>query len=110
MNKFFSIKLLLIPFYFLISACHPSLTVTDNQYTSYKLSQTDIQDSVSLKMVQRYHDSLSAKMYLVIGVSENELTKGQPEGTLGNFCVDAMKGYVTDILYQQVDVSIVNSG
>jgi 2',3'-cyclic-nucleotide 2'-phosphodiesterase (5'-nucleotidase family) len=95
---------------FFLSSCNSPLQVSSSNNTIYKISQSDVQDSATLKMIQPYHDSLSLKMDVVISVSEIELTKVQPEGTLGNFCADAMMNYVRDILYQQVDISLINNG
>lgn len=59
--------------------------------------------------IKPYKVQLEKEMKTVIGVAETDLTKGQPEGTLGNFVADAIletaRKFVPD-----TDCAITNNG
>lgn len=59
-------------------------------------------------IIKPYRDQLYAEMNRVIGTAENDLVRGRPESTLGNFVCDVLLD--TARKFTQVDCAITNAG
>jgi 2',3'-cyclic-nucleotide 2'-phosphodiesterase (5'-nucleotidase family) len=80
------------------------------KYEGYRLTQSNIQDSGLVKLLQPYADSVNKSMNAVVVVAEIELEKKQPEGTLGNVLVDAMFYKAKQANLIPVDAAFINNG
>lgn len=103
----FSVCVLL---FLLLQSCAPKIQITGNTYNKYQMKGDMPVDSVTLKTIQPYRDSLNRKMSVVIAESNVELVKQQPEGTLGNFVADALLEMGITLAHHPIDFSIVNNG
>ncbi len=75
----------------LVAGCTTKAHITKVETKNYKLESsatTDVDSAVYYKILP-YQKSLEADMNVVLGVSEQALEKGQPEGLLGDFAADA---------------------
>ena len=71
-------------------ACSPKLTLVKSDKQLISVSETDPKDSAILAYYRPYKLKLDSIMNDVVAVSEQEISKGSPEGTLNNFFADAM--------------------
>lgn len=71
-------------------ACSPKLKISKNQKQIYTITQTMPVDSDMLAFYKPYKLILDSVMNDVVAISELELTRNQPEGTLNNFFADAL--------------------
>jgi 2',3'-cyclic-nucleotide 2'-phosphodiesterase (5'-nucleotidase family) len=104
--------LLLACFILILPSCN-SHVGSNAVLISYRIQE--INDSIKTnKEVERliipYRDSLNEEMNKVIGVSRQLMTKGFPEGLLGNFVTDLMLEYGRENLDNNIDFAIVNNG
>jgi 2',3'-cyclic-nucleotide 2'-phosphodiesterase (5'-nucleotidase family) len=90
--------------------CARRFSVADSTYTQYQVTKDSVADPTAEQIIRPYRDSLSGKMNVVIGTSAKQLSKGQPESELGNFCADAFLKIARDAIHQGVDVCIINNG
>ena len=72
-------------------ACHTPATIEKTETHEYKIQPGDAAqvDSVFLKKIRPYKDSIDADLDVLLAYSAEALEKGQPESTLGNFVSDA---------------------
>jgi 2',3'-cyclic-nucleotide 2'-phosphodiesterase (5'-nucleotidase family) len=94
----------------LIFSCKTVYQPQSVTYTDYRIARTGLQDSSLIKLLQPYSDSVNKNMNAVIAVTETELEKKQPEGTLGNFMADAMLIKAREVYKVPVDAAFVNYG
>ncbi len=80
------------------------------QYKSYRINNTEQKDSVVLALIKPYGDSVNKSMNDVVGIADNTLEKKQPEGTLGNFMVDAFFVMAKEKYNTQADIAFLNYG
>lgn len=80
------------------------------QFKDYQLNQTNKQDSSLIALVRPYADSVNKSMNGIVAVSETELEKKQPEGTLGNVLADAMLKMAERNYATHVDAAFINYG
>ena len=80
------------------------------QFKDYRLSQTNKQDSTVIALIRPYADSVNQSMNGIVAVSETELEKKQPEGTLGNILADAMLKMAEKKYAIHVDAAFINYG
>ncbi len=90
--------------------CKSYYQVTDNNAQFYLTDNELTSDSEIEEMISPYRDKLNKKMGEVIGTLETELTKDQPESTLGNFVADAILASAKKRYSKQVDFSLPNYG
>ncbi len=91
-------------------SCKLSYQAQSVQYKDYRLSQNNRQDSTIIALIRPYADSVNKSMNDIVAVSEMELVKNQPEGTLGNIMADAMI-YMAEKKYaMHVDAAFINNG
>ncbi|MFM9007065.1 MAG: 5'-nucleotidase, partial [Bacteroidota bacterium] len=71
-------------------------------------------DTLLIRMLQPFRDSLTIRMGIVIGQSSQAMTKALPEGLLGNYCAEACMRQVADWCRQnrisKPDFCILNHG
>jgi 2',3'-cyclic-nucleotide 2'-phosphodiesterase (5'-nucleotidase family) len=80
------------------------------QFKDYRLNQNSKQDSSVITLIRPYADSVNKSMNAVVAVSEMELEKKQPEGTLGNILADAMLSMAEKSYATHVDAAFINYG
>jgi 2',3'-cyclic-nucleotide 2'-phosphodiesterase (5'-nucleotidase family) len=93
-----------------ITACNTTYVATEKNYTQYGVNKDSTASASAEQIISPYRDSLTNKMNVVIGTSEKEMTKAQPESELGNFCADAFLSYVKTTLRETADACIINYG
>lgn len=100
----------IIAFIGLLISCSPSFAPSGTgQYIP-------VSDEVSIKseieeFLTPYRAALEAEMNVVIGLSEQELTKeGIGESALGNLITDFQKRFAEEALGYTIDISIMNNG
>jgi 2',3'-cyclic-nucleotide 2'-phosphodiesterase (5'-nucleotidase family) len=80
------------------------------QYKTYRINDVQQKDSSLLDFLQPYSSTVNKTMNDVIGVADISLDKKQPEGTLGNFMVDAFLIMAAEKYNTKVDAAFVNFG
>jgi 2',3'-cyclic-nucleotide 2'-phosphodiesterase (5'-nucleotidase family) len=91
-------------------SCKLSYQAQSIQYKDYRLTQSSNQDSSVIALIKPYADNVNQSMHAVIAVSEMELEKKQPEGTLGNIMADAMLKMAEIKYATHVDAAFINNG
>jgi 2',3'-cyclic-nucleotide 2'-phosphodiesterase (5'-nucleotidase family) len=91
-------------------ACNTTYQSQSLQYKTYRISDKQQKDSAVLSFLQPYSSTINKTMNDVIGVAEISLDKKQPEGSLGNFMVDAFLIMAAEKYNTKVDVAFVNNG
>lgn len=79
-------------------------------HESYPVSASRSQDTMVLRMLSPYRDSVDRLMTTVIGFATATLYEGKKENPLGNFFTDAMKVMAEKRFGKKVDAAIMNSG
>lgn len=100
-------------FLLLIITCLSCNTIYQSQslqYKTYRINDGQQKDSALQSFLQPYSSTINKTMNDVIGVAEISLDKKQPEGTLGNFMVDAFLSMAAEKYNTKVDVAFVNFG
>lgn len=92
------------------ASCNTTYQPQSVKYIDYRLSPTNKKDSALIQLLQPYADSVNKSMNAVVVVSETELEKKLPEGTLGNVMVDAMLVKAKQAYKTNVDAAFVNYG
>ncbi len=106
-SKFFLAGILITS---LLFSCTLSYQAQKVQYNDYRIAPGAKQDSAMLFLLKPYSDSLSKSMNDVVAVSETDLEKKQPEGSLGNFLADAMLAMAEKSYAVHVDAAFINYG
>lgn len=94
----------------LIFSCRTVYVPQSLQFNGYRINQNNQKDAATLQLLKPYSDSINATMNTIIGTAAFTLEKQQPEGTLGNFMVDAFLAMAKEKYKTQVDVAFVNAG
>jgi len=84
--------------------------VQETKSWSYEINKEYGVDSSIIRLIQPYNDSLDKTMGEVISFSDNRMSKGFPEGLLGNFLCDLIFNYIKSPLKLQVDFCLQNNG
>ncbi|RYY87144.1 MAG: hypothetical protein EOO15_12655 [Chitinophagaceae bacterium] len=79
-------------------------------YNDYRITTELPRDSGLVRMLAPYRDSVDRSMNEVVGMAERTLEKKQPEGSLGNFMVDAFFYGAEQAFGVKADVGILNYG
>lgn len=79
-------------------------------YADYRISDSIKNNSALQQLLQPYTDSVNKNMNDVIAVTDTELEKKQPEGTLGNMMADAMFAKAKVLYGSGVDGAFINNG
>lgn len=99
-----------LPFFvlFLAASCQTVYQPARLEFKEYRIAGG--QDSALLRLIRPYSDSVNNSMNDVVGRAEQTLDKKQPEGTLGNFMVDALYASGQKVFNRPVDAAILNYG
>lgn len=111
MKRFWSTAWWIASLAFVIAACNITYVATEKIYNQYPVNKDSTAEQTAEQIIKPYRDSLSNKMNVVIGTSEKEMSKAQPESELGIFCADVFLNYAKRTLPQQsIDACIINYG
>ncbi len=91
-------------------SCNTTYQSQSLQYKTYRIGDTQQKDSSLVAFLQPYSNTVNKTMNEVVGVAEITLEKKQPEGTLGNFMVDAFLAMAKEKYNTNVDAAFVNFG
>jgi 2',3'-cyclic-nucleotide 2'-phosphodiesterase (5'-nucleotidase family) len=107
-----SLHLLLYSLFFLFVSCSGSYHVKESQASQTRIRPDSLQlvDSAIVNMIAPYKQKLDAQMNEVIAVTENDLVKEQPEGTLCTLLAEASMAYANKISDRPVDLCVMNYG
>ncbi|MEO6071586.1 MAG: 5'-nucleotidase C-terminal domain-containing protein [Chitinophagaceae bacterium] len=99
--------LLVFAAFFFIS-CHPALVPTAIAYKEYAINSEQPKDAALVSLMKPYKDSVLKSMSEVVGTTNKTLIHKRPEGTLGNFVVDAILYEAKLKFHFPIDIAIVN--
>lgn len=108
-NRFNILILSLFIFLGCTSTKKATLTVDYYNYKLYPV-QSNTSKNIFQALIDPYNQKMKDKMDEVIGEFETMLEKKQPEGTLNNFMVDAMRFAAEKKFNKKIDVAFVNYG
>lgn len=92
------------------SSCNSTYQSQSLQYKTYRITDAQQKDSSVLTFLKPYSDQVNRTMNDVVGIADVSLDKKQPEGTLGNFMVDAFLSMAAEKYKTKVDVAFLNFG
>ncbi len=87
--KPYHLRYLLVLTTLLAASCAKNLFPAAQSHQYYVINQTIAADSQLMALLAPYKIGVDTQMKVVIGRTDNPLTKAQPESTLGNFMADA---------------------
>lgn len=105
-----TIILLVFSAFIFSASCKTAYQPQAVKFVDYRLTSNEKKDNALIQLLQPYADSVNKSMNAVIIVSENELEKKQPEGTLGNVMADAMLVKAKQVYKTNVDAAFINYG
>lgn len=115
MKHFSFLNSVYLSFLLLLFGCgQKQASVTfDRQIYSVAFSDTLVQDSIAIRMIDNYRSKFSEEMNVIIGNSSQLLQRGRPESLLTNFVADLIYNnaskYAQTIRHDIVpDMSLVN--
>ena len=98
----------------LFTTCKVNHLLETKPTVSYRLTppipSEQSEDQDILDLIQPYKTQLDAEMNTVVGTADMDLTKGQPESTIGNWFADLVLEQSEQKLGSKVDFAIVNQG
>jgi 2',3'-cyclic-nucleotide 2'-phosphodiesterase (5'-nucleotidase family) len=94
----------------LFFGCSHQLQTNSVDFVDYQISKSAPVDSSMVRFLSPYGSKMQATMGKVIGVSNQGLSKKQPESPIGNFMADAMKAGAEKLFNKKVDAAFVNYG
>ena len=94
----------------LFTACRSFQRPVGVEYENHRITAGIPKDTVLETMLKPYRDSVNNSMNQVIGMLDVTLEKKQPEGSLGNFMVDAMMYAARQKFGVEPDLAVVNYG
>ncbi len=101
---------LFVALVFFAVSCSTSKQSISLLYKDYRIEKQTKTDSALVKMLQPYSVSMNASMNKVIGFSNDNLNKKQPESGLGNFMADAMLVMAEKKFRKKIDGAFMNDG
>jgi 2',3'-cyclic-nucleotide 2'-phosphodiesterase (5'-nucleotidase family) len=107
--RFFSIGFVIL-FSFSCSKQTGLYKVKETKSFVYEINKELGEDSSMIRLLHPYSDSLNKTMGKVISFSEQRMSKGFPEGLLGNFLTDLIYNYAIKNLNLGVDFCLQNNG
>ena len=78
--------------------------------TYYQVSNEIVEDPEIAALLSPYITQMKSRMNQVIAYSETEMTRGQPEGILGNMSADIVRFRAIRELGKPVQIGVVNNG
>ncbi len=107
-------KLLPVTLYLLLIftglSCNTSYQARQLHYKDYRITPSLEKDAAILAVIKPYSDSVNKSMNDIVGVADKALDKKMPEGTLGNFMVDAFFEMAKEKFNTPIDVAFMNYG
>jgi 2',3'-cyclic-nucleotide 2'-phosphodiesterase (5'-nucleotidase family) len=97
-------------FIWVFVSCNTLYQAGSLQYKSYRIAGIQQQDSSLVYLLKPYSDSINKSMNDIVGFVEESLDKKQPEGSLGNFMVDAFFTMAREKYNTPVDLAVLNHG
>ena len=95
----------------LLAGCSPKVYQAGKlTYSGYRIQQDAKKDPALILLLKPYSDSVNSTMNGIIGTASASLEKRQPNGSLGNFIVDAMLSGAVKQYNRNVDGAFVNNG
>jgi 2',3'-cyclic-nucleotide 2'-phosphodiesterase (5'-nucleotidase family) len=94
----------------MLLSCKSALVPTKAVYEDYRITQSLGRDTSMTVLMAPYRDSVTRSMDVVVGVAEADMEKAKPEGSLGNFMVDAMLYTARQKFGTPVDAAFTNYG
>lgn len=91
-------------------SCKLAYQAQSVKYIDYRITPGNAQDSSIIALMRPYSDSINRSMNDIVAVSEIELEKKQPEGTLGNVLADGMLMMAEKKYATHVDAAFINFG
>ncbi len=85
------------------------LAKTEFQPTTMKVEAAE-EDTTIVRIIAPYKLAIDSKMNRIIGISEKNLVKGDPEGLLGNVVSDICKSTIEAKLGHNIDFVVLNNG
>lgn len=76
----------------------------------FEVSENQVKDLRVEEIVEPFREALQVEMSEVIGYNEFELSKQQPESTLGTFMCDAIFSEASKLYSGKIDFAVVNYG
>ncbi|RYY64555.1 MAG: hypothetical protein EOO12_09345 [Chitinophagaceae bacterium] len=94
----------------LLVSCHTVQQPVRTEYNDYRITTALPHDTALAQLLAPYRDSVDRSMNEVVGTAEKTLDKKQPEGTLGNFMVDAFFYGAEKSFGVKPDIGVLNYG
>lgn len=91
-------------------SCNTSYRSQALQHNEYRITASSPRDPSLQAVLKPYSDSINSSMNAVIGIAEKSLDKKAPEGTLGNFMVDAFFVMAKEKFNTPIDIAFMNYG
>ena len=91
-------------------SCNTSYQSQSLEYKAYRINEAQPKDSSLLSFLKPYSDNVNRTMNDVVGIADISLDKKQPEGTLGNFMVDAFFTMAAERYNIKTDAAFLNYG
>lgn len=104
----FILKLLLAGFLFLPACAYYYQPTYQTQ--QLRVLSDESPDSSIAEIISPYKSALDAEMNEVIGDFENDMSRGRPESSLGNFICDMLLSEGEKVYGQPIDFSVYNYG
>ena len=95
-------------FLLLFASCKTTFTPVAASYKDYSITAQQIKDTLLQNEMQPYRDSVLKNMSEVVGIAANKLERKRPEGSLGNFVVDAIYNKAKEKFNFPIDIAILN--
>jgi 2',3'-cyclic-nucleotide 2'-phosphodiesterase (5'-nucleotidase family) len=109
MSRIYSKSICIIYLVVLITACKTYFPIHENA-SLVKANKSIQADTIIRLYYQPYKDSLDKIMKVQVGELEEDLTKKQPESTLGNLMADILKLKTQEYTGDHIDIAILNFG
>lgn len=90
LKTFINILFYSLIFCFLLYSCHSFRKIDSVSSLAISIDSLIIPDSITLKVISPFRDSIETEMNRVLAYSEIAITKNQPEGLLNNFVADLL--------------------
>lgn len=106
------VRFFLVIIIFAIQSCTGPYYLKDKQASQTRIKQDSLQlvDSIVVKMIAPYKQKLDAQMSEVIAVSDVDLVKERPEGSLCNLIADVILAYGSKTHDKPIDFCVLNYG
>lgn len=93
-----------------LSSCKKVWHVAQSDYTLNRLDSTAVLSDQVNELIQPYKAELDKEMNRVIATCPEDMPKGRPESTLGNWMADAIYDRANELSEVPIDFAMQNSG